>query len=144
MNDNGNRYALSALRNKRAVLAGEIVQLNRQLRSRREALVHVDATLKLLDPSIKIDTIANKRPPKRVKLFRQGELGWHIMDALRPSGPKGLSTAEIATSVLKAGEHGEEARPSVQPRVRGNRAYLERRGKVAKLGDRKTTRWRLP
>jgi hypothetical protein len=47
----GDRYALSALHNKRASLAYEIVQLERQLRHCREALVHVDPTLRLLDPS---------------------------------------------------------------------------------------------
>jgi hypothetical protein len=47
----GDRYALSALKNKRATLAGEVVQLERQLRHRRESLVHVDACLRLLDPA---------------------------------------------------------------------------------------------
>ena len=38
----GDRYALSALKNKRAELASEIVGIERQLRHRREALGHVD------------------------------------------------------------------------------------------------------
>ena len=63
MNDKGNRYALAALRDKRAVLAAEIVQLERQVRHRKESLGHVDATLRLLDPSIDTDAIPNKRPP---------------------------------------------------------------------------------
>lgn len=57
MNEKGNRYALSALRDKRAVLASEIVQLERQLRHRKESISHVDATLRLLDPSIETDAI---------------------------------------------------------------------------------------
>jgi hypothetical protein len=48
----GDRYALSALKDKRATLASEIIHLERQLRHRREMLVHVDATLRLLDESI--------------------------------------------------------------------------------------------
>ena len=79
----GDRYALSALHNKRASLASEIVQLERQLRHCREAMVHVDATLRLLDPSPEPEAIPNKRPPKRIKLFRQGELGRLILDVLR-------------------------------------------------------------
>lgn len=70
----GDLYALSALRNKRATIAAEIVQLERQVRHRKELLVHVDATLRLLDPAMDIDAIPNKRPPQRIKLFRQGEL----------------------------------------------------------------------
>jgi hypothetical protein len=45
----GDRYALSALRNKRATLSSDIVQLERKLRHCRPSLVHVDATLRLLD-----------------------------------------------------------------------------------------------
>jgi hypothetical protein len=79
----GDRYALTALRNKRASLASEIVQLERKLRHCRESLVHVDATLKLLDPEAEPEAIPNKRPLKRIKLFRQGELGRMILGTLR-------------------------------------------------------------
>lgn len=37
----GDRYALTALRNRRASLASDIVQLERKLRHCRESLVHV-------------------------------------------------------------------------------------------------------
>ena len=62
----GDRYALSALRNKRANLASEIVSLERQIRHRREALVHVDATLRLLDDTIDLEAIPKKRLPKNI------------------------------------------------------------------------------
>ena len=57
---------------KKAVLAAEIVQLGRRSRRRRECLEHVDA---LLDPTLAVEAIPNKRLPKHVNLFRQGELG---------------------------------------------------------------------
>ena len=142
-NEKGSRYALSALTRKRASLASEIVQLERQLRHRKESLVHVDATLKLLDPSIETDAIPNKRITKRVKLFRQGELGRMILGALRKTDGLALSTAEIVSDVLDAGGHGEAARPTLTPRVRGNLAYLQRRRKVAKSGNGKAVTWNL-
>jgi hypothetical protein len=71
----GDRYALSALRNKRASLASELVQLKRQLRHKEEMLGHVDATLRLLDPTMDINASPNESIVKRIKLFRQGELG---------------------------------------------------------------------
>ena len=73
MNDQsrGDRYALSALRKRRGEIAAEIVQLEGQLRHRREMLGHIDATLKLLDPSIEVGRIKLRRPHKRIKLFRQ-------------------------------------------------------------------------
>lgn len=69
-------------------------------------LVHVDATLKLLDPSIETDAIPNKRLPKRVKLFRQGALGRMILGALREAEAP-IGTTATASAILKAGDHGE-------------------------------------
>ena len=116
------------------MLATEIVQLEGQLRHRKAMLGHVDATLKLLDPSVVTDAIPRRRP-KRIKLFRQGELGRLILDAMRKaSGP--LATAEIVASVIEAGGHGDGAgKVALAPRVRGNLAYLERRKKVTKVGS---------
>ena len=132
----------SGTQRKRANLAGEIVQLERQIKSRKEALIHVDATLRILDPALVPDEIRNKKPPSHVKLFRQGELGRLILDALR-NAKADIPTADIVTAILKVGGHGEEARPAIWPRVRGNLAYLERRGMVRKLGNRFNARWRL-
>lgn len=138
----GDRYALVALKHKRATIASEIVQLERQLRHRKEMLVHVDATLRILDPSVEVEAIPNKRPPQRIKLFRQGELGRMIIDAIRRAGGE-ASLYDIVTALLAAGGHGEEARKTVAPRVRGNLAYLARQGKVVKEGEGRAASWRL-
>jgi hypothetical protein len=138
----GDRYALSAVRDKRAVLASEIVQLERQLRHRNEALGHVDATLRLLDPSVDIDAIPNKRPRKRIKLFRQGELGRLIVGVLREADTP-VSTHDITSAILAAGGHGASAWSAVMPRVRGNLAYLHNREKVSKTGSGKDVCWQL-
>lgn len=138
----GDRYALSALRKRRALLASEIVQLERQVRARKNSLSHVDATLRLLDPEYDADTVPNKRLPQRIRLFRQGELGRLVLGALRDAdGP--ISTHAIVAAILKAGGHGNGAKPTVTPRVRGNLAYLVRRQKVVKSGAGKSTRWSL-
>jgi hypothetical protein len=139
----GDRYALSALKNRRATIAAEIVSLERQLRHCRESLVHVDATLRLLDESIDVSSIPNKRLTRRVKLFGQGELGRLILDTFRMAGDRPLATQEIVTAILEAGGHGEGARKAVGGRVRGNLSYLERSGKVAKTGEGRDARWSL-
>ena len=138
----GDRYALSALRNKRASLASDIVQFERKLRACRESLVHVDACLRLLDPASEPESIPNKRPVKRIKLFRQGELGRCILDVLRQASEP-VSTADIVTAMLRAGGHGDSARRTVAPRVRGNLAYLHSRGKVTKHASAGVVRWTI-
>ena len=138
----GDRYALSALTKRRAILAAEIIQLERQVRARKDSLAHVDATLKLLDPSYDADTIRPRRIVQRIRLFRQGELGRLIVGVMRDAdGP--ISTHSIVAAILKAGGHGSGARSAVMPRVRGNLAYLHRREKVIKSGSGKATRWTL-
>jgi len=96
----------------------------------------------LLDPSVDIDAIPNRRRPKRIKLFRQGELGRLILGVLRNADTP-QSTAAIVSGVLAAGGHGDRARPTMAPRVRGNLAYQERRGTVLKSGNGKGVRWAL-
>jgi hypothetical protein len=93
MNEKGSRYAISALKNKRAVLAAEIVQLERQLRHRRESMQHVDACLRMLDPTLAVESIPNKRLPKHINLFRQGELGRLILGPLRSASGCAVTSA---------------------------------------------------
>jgi len=50
MNDNGNRYAIAALRERRAAIDGEMRQCEQRLPHLREMLGHLDATLFLFDP----------------------------------------------------------------------------------------------
>jgi hypothetical protein len=60
---------------------------------REQQLTHLDATLRVLDPSYRADTI----PPKkllRVKLFGNGELNRLIADALRRA-EKPLASSDI-------------------------------------------------
>lgn len=130
------------MKEKRATLAAEIVDLERKLRHRKDSLVHIDAALQILDPSIDPDSIPTKRISRRVKLFRQGELGRMVRDALREAG-KPISAPEIVTYMLKVGGHGEEARKAVAQRVRGNLAFLQRKGVVVKTGELREAKWGL-
>lgn len=142
MNEKGNRYAMAALRDKRATLASEIIQLERQLRHRRDMLVHIDATLRFLDPDIDVAAIPNKRPPQRVMLFRQWELTRAVFDAMRQhDGPVAL--VEIVTAVMKDKGLGPDSRPALFSKVRSTLAYQQRAGKVTKTGEQKAARWHL-
>ena len=142
MNEKGNRYALSALKDKRATLAGEIVKFKRQIRAREKALTHLDQTIKLLNPNFDVADIKPKKAYARTRLFRQGELSRLTLDVLRRA--KGsLSSADIVTAVMAGIEAPENARPTMIPRVRSNLAYLQRSEKIVKLGSGPSARWQL-
>lgn len=142
MNANSNKYALAALKDRRATLAGEIVALKRKIAWAEDQLAHLDHTIRLFDPAYQDGNVRPKKAYKRVKLFRQGELGRLILDALREAGSP-LKTAEIVSAVMAAKGHGEEARTALGPRVRGNLAYLSRRAMVHKIGEGKAIQWDL-
>lgn len=142
MTPKGNQYAIAALKDRRATMAGEVVQFKRAIRHREEQLAHLDASLRVLDPTYRADTV----PPKRlrqVKLFGQGELNRLILDALRRANGKPLSNPEIAKAIVAAKGYGEAALPALTLRVRANLNYLRKLGKVAKIGERLTARWAL-
>ncbi|MEZ5895030.1 MAG: hypothetical protein R3C51_01400 [Parvularculaceae bacterium] len=141
--ENGNKYALRALKDKRATLAGEIAQLKNKLAWAESQLKHLDATIGIFEPGCDPDAIPNKRPKKRVKLFRQGELGRMILDALRTAdGP--MRTQDVVSAVLIAMGHDETARTALAPRVRTNLQYLvNKAGTVAKIGGGRNARWKL-
>lgn len=80
----GNSYAVNALTDKRAEIAGVILDLERQLRIRRSDLVHLDAALRLLDPTIKPHTIRAKQPmADRSGYFAMGEISQRCLEGVR-------------------------------------------------------------
>src|SRR6185295_17933451 len=136
-----NQYAIAALKDRRATLAGEIESYKQGIVDREEMLSHLDATLRALDPSYRADTVAPKRL-RRVKLFGGGELNRLILDALRRAG-KPQTNVEIAAAIVAAKGYGEESMPALIRRARANLSYLLRNDRVTKTGNRLTARWRL-
>jgi len=122
MNTLGNKYAFKALRDKRAELSAQLKSLGKQVKAVKAEVAHLDATLRLFDPNFDPRSI---KPAKaaRLHLFKQGELGRLILDALRRADGKPLPTSAIADSVADAiGQ--PEARAIIARRVRANLAYF--------------------
>lgn len=143
MTPKANQYAIAALKDRRAAMAGEVKSLKDQIAYRQDQLAHLDATIRLLDPNFPVDTIPPKRP-RRVKLFKHGELGRLILDSLRRANGKAISNQEIAKAIADHEGYGDAAIPALALRVRGNLTYQYReRRTVTKTGDRLTARWKL-
>lgn len=136
------RYAAKALKDKGAGLAREVTRLKRKFVWAECRLRHVDATLSLIVPKLVLKAIPPSRPKKRVKLFKQGELNWLILDALRVPGEP-TRIFDVITSVILALGHEEPARPALGSRVRSNLHYLVRRCEVAKMGSGRDARWKM-
>jgi hypothetical protein len=140
-NEKGNRYAIHVLKDRRATMAGEIVQMKEGIAYREEQLSHLDAVLRELDPSCRADTLPPKRL-RRVKLFGSGELNRLIVDALRRA-EKPLASHDIADAIVTTKGYGRESIHALTRRVRANLSYLLREKRVVKTGERLTARWAL-
>ncbi len=140
---NANKYALAAIRERRAELSGEITSLESRLRHLRCSLVHVDATLRLFAPDADPEEIRAKKPYRRTKLFGAGKLNRLILGALR-RGARPMTTAEVVDSIIAELGYGEDAKAGMRNRVRANLQYLSRvRGSVVKAGERAGATWGL-
>jgi hypothetical protein len=94
-------HVVSALRNKRAELAGTVRQLEQQLTQQRTNLAHLDATMRLFDPGIRPQEIRPRQQRARSAWFRQGECLRLIYDELR-NAPHSVTTRELAERIMRA------------------------------------------
>ena len=138
-----NTFAIPALKEKRAQIAGRVISLKKQIIKHKHELANLDATIALFEPSYKIGSIKPKRLHKRSKLFKMGELGRLIIDALRRAEGVPQSTREIVAAVSVAIGQGKTSEAVLAATVRSNLDYLARRGKIIKDGKRETSVWAL-
>ena len=137
-----NTYAIPALKEKRAAIAGRIISLKKQISRHHKELASLDATITLFEPTYKIGSIKPKRSQRRSKLFKLGELGRLCIDALRRA-EKQLSTAEIVAAVSTAIGQGKASEAVLRATVRSNLDYMARGGKVEKVGKGLGSKWSL-
>ena len=138
-----NTYAIPALKEKRASIAGRVISLKKQIARHHKELANLDATIALFEPSYKIGSIKPKRTKKRSKLFKLGELGRLCIDALRRAEGMPLSTRDIVAAVSAAIGQGKASEAVLRPTVRSNLAYLARRGRVLQVGKGMGCKWGL-
>jgi hypothetical protein len=93
-------HVIGALRNKRAELAGVVSQLERQLSRQQADLTHLDATLRLFDPTIRPTEIRPRRQYVRNPWFRHGECLRLIYDALREAGQP-VTTRDLSERIMQ-------------------------------------------
>lgn len=87
-------HAVTALREKRGELAGQIDALQDQLRQAFIDMDHIDATLRMFVPDIELDEIKPKPLPPRHRAFK-GQVTRAILAMLRTDGPMDAKTITL-------------------------------------------------
>ena len=91
-------HVITALVRKRAELSGELSEIDRQRRSVRSRIAHVDEALKLFGYGGDPKAIPAVR--RRQWMFRRGELSRAVYDVLRTAaGP--VPNSEIAAELIR-------------------------------------------
>jgi hypothetical protein len=138
-------HVVSALRSKRAEVAGYIAVLEKRASNWRARLAHIDGALKIFSPETDPDAIPARRSYRRSRYFQRGEFSSQCLKALREVGGP-TTTAALVRSIMAA-----KGLPSDDPALfnavnekalcflRG----LVKRGIVSKTGVSRDARWTL-
>jgi hypothetical protein len=139
-------HVISALREKRALVAGLIEKLERKLEQHRADLTHIDGVLRLFQPDRDPAEIKPKRTyARRTRYFGRNELGRLVMDVLRSAGGGLMTTDEIASRIIEA--KGFDSADAALRKAIGEQALallrsFRKRGTVEQIGLGRGVRWK--
>src|SRR6266850_7306029 len=139
-------HVISALREKRAIVAGLIEKLERKLEQHRADLTYIDGVLRLFQPDRDPDEIKPKRTyARRTRYFARNELARLCMDALRDT--RGLITTDEMAARVIAAKGFEAADSTLRTAIRDQLLTVLRaarkRGTVEQMGLGRGVRWKL-
>ena len=137
-------FALAELFDKRAELAGQIVQAEKQVRQLRADLAHVEAAIRILRPGAELPKVVPRHVEFRPRYFKRGQLTRLILDFMREHAGQAVAVADIMPTAV-----GERTLNSAEYRRVEIVTYealhkLAKRGTVQQTGQgAKAARWRL-
>jgi hypothetical protein len=141
-------HIISALPEKRALIAGLIEKLERKLEQHRADLTHIDGVLRLFQPDRDPGEIKAKRTyVRRTRYFARKELSRLCMDALRAADGALMATDEVAGRIIEAKSF--DAADAALRKAIGEQALallrsFRKRGTVEQIGIGRGVSWKLP
>ena len=140
-------HVISALREKRALVAGLIEKLERKLEQHRADLTHIDGVLRLFQPDRDPSEIKPKRTyARRTRYFARNELSRLLMDTLRAADGALQTTDHVAGRVIEA-KGFDVADAALRGSIRDQALTLLRsfrkQGTVEQVGLGRGVRWNL-
>ena len=140
-------HVISALREKRAIIAGLIEKLERKLEQHRADLTHIDGVLRLFQPDRDPGEIKPKRTyARRTRYFARNELSRLCMDALRAADGALLTTDAVAGRIEAKGFDAADAalRKAISEQALAMLRSFRKQGTVEQIGLGRGVRWKLP
>lgn len=129
-------YTVTALVDRRKEIMREQSWLQREIAATEEALVHIDAVIRLFDPGYDFSQLKAKRPVTEDDVFRPGEVPLLALDFLREHKAP-ISTIELAQRLLEkkgAPRLSSKRFQSLTSKLHASLQTQFRRGLVEKVG----------
>jgi hypothetical protein len=135
--------AMYALLDLHSTLGGEILKNKERAAELADAMRHVEAVIKMLDPQFSLRRVAVKRR-KANQWFRRGTLYRKAVDVLR-TAEKPMAATDIAWAVLKRANIETTDKKAVQALGQGIQSSLRKhKGKsIEVVNDGFPALWRL-
>lgn len=139
-------HAVSALKRKRAQIAGFIADHERKALHWRIALAHVDATLRLFDAELDPEIIRPKRVHRKSPYFDGPELARLIQDELRKADGEPVTTLALFDSAIRAGDvpNQPHLRVTLRERIIKYLNLKAEEGHIVRVGLSHQATWKLP
>jgi len=137
------RPAINTLERLHMELGGKILENRQEHANLAEQMRHVEAVIKMLDPSYNLARITVKRR-KPNKWFKRGTLYRRALDVLR-TAEQPLTATDIAWKVLEAADVKDADKAAAQSVALGIQHSLKNHdGKgVQRVGEASPARWQL-
>lgn len=134
-------HVVSALRQKRAEISGQVHDLERKIQRLRTTLASIDSTIRVFSPDLDPDSIEPKRLYRRTRYFAKGELKRLCLDMLR-TATEPLAANHMAQQAMAT--KGLQSDVSITERVLTIMRTMLKRGAIVKHGTTQHVLWELP
>ena len=135
-------HSLTELFDKRAELAGEILQAEKRARQLRADLAHVEATIRILRPGIDLPKVVPKRVEYRPRYFKRGELTRLILDYIREHAGQSITVADILPLAIGERSLSQAERASVATTIHQALHKIAKRGTIERIASEgRMVRW---
>jgi hypothetical protein len=124
-----------------AELAGKVLDNKKEADRLHDAMCHVEAVIKMLDPTHNLRTIAVRRR-KPNQWFKRGQVWRAVLDAMRRTGTP-LTVSEITARMLEAKRIKDAPRSAVVNLEGSVRAALKFRDGKTVIGEGLPVRWKV-
>ncbi len=137
-------FTINELYDKRAELAGLIVQAEKAVRDLRADLAHIEAAIRILRPGTALDKVVPRHVEYRPRYFKRGQLTRLIVNYLREHAGEFVVVADIVPLAVGNRALSPHERDRLGVTIYQALYKLANKGIAERVGEgARASRWRL-